>query len=106
MSLDAMKSLLFLFSLLASLSPLPVHAQPVKQWEVKLTDAKVDFFQLDATGADGSAILNASTPINFNGKGIYWVSGDGKQVSELSAQWDQYAGILFVSSQQLLTRVE
>src|SRR5262249_3317163 len=59
-----------------------------------------------ATGADGSALFNGSTPLDFNGKGKFWVSADGQLVSDITATFPQNGAVLHLSSQHLLVRDE
>jgi hypothetical protein len=103
-----MKMLLLFVSIFISLAAWAstAIAQPVKMWEVKLSNTQYQYVGLRASGHDGSAVFYTTTPYDWTVKAAFvWVSSDGKQVNDLAASWDQNAVVLFVTSQQLLTQV-
>jgi hypothetical protein len=89
----ALIPVLFLCFVIQSVTCL--YGQPIKAWEVKLADAVVTNALILGTGTDSSFIFNG---ISSGTNCVFWLTGDGRLVSEISANWSVAGQIVYLSS--------
>jgi hypothetical protein len=95
-------ALLVLSSIALLTSALTAHPQPAQVWAVKLADSSLTNVVVIASGTDGSILADANISTTSR---RFWINSSGQVVAELTDALSGYAAVVFVSSDQVLTRM-